>query len=562
MRSVQQLLRPGRHSDNDNIRARRALDEGPWTWPREGQARARAFHLTGREEPPGSRAGRALVLTVGDTQRSAWVLRADGTHAGADQADFAQSAKRAVERAHRLLAERTRLAWRPLPAASDVQLARLDTVFSTGAVHRTLPVEGDSLGLSTVLALASTLYGRPLPDDVVASAAVDSHGALGEVGRVREKVRTILECLPGVRRVIVAKRQVVSWQRAVDDLGAGALAVEGFDTVWQAVNRLLDPGTCLEETPEKHRPEILHALANTLQEGRSAVLTWAPVARAVEHMRTHWSLSTAERAEADLVLLVARRYAGDETPPSVDLNGVVDWVGGRHLMARLPLLAHLVQHHATYGLDMPEGLEELVAPLLDADAHPFAFKVRGAWARWLAADGQAAAALAIQRRLVEDLVAGSRDREASYGLAEWMRLAGALGDADAFDAAVAVEARLLRQGVLGDDGRMYLDCAATMGAGALGRVSEARERRARVASAAHVPNHGNVSSRAHRALRAALDEAGEPPPMRPADEALDRLRQGLIDGDTAIAALGIHAAVARRLLHRGGEPMLLRMFPS
>jgi hypothetical protein len=561
VKPVQQLLAPGRHSEEEKTRARQALKLGPWAWPTEGRGLARARHLAG-EPPTEAAAGRAIVLTVGDSQRSAWMLSTDGSRAHADHAALAQSAKRAVERAHRLLAERTRLAWRPLPAVSEVLLTRLDTVYTTGSVQRRLPVEGDSLGLSTVLALASTLYGQPVPADIVASAAVDAQGALGEVGRITDKVRTIRDCLPRVRRVVVAAGQVEAWKGAVLECAAGSLEIVGFKTAWAAVEALLDPVTSLEQTEEAHQPDVLHALANTLKEGRSAVLTWRPVARAVRHMRQCWRLSEDQRAEADLVLLVAQRYAGEVTPADVDIDTVIGWVGRRHIMARLPLLAHLVQHHATYGLDMPPALASLVEPMLDADVHPFAYKVRGAWARWLAADGQAAAALTIQRRIVEDLVQGMEETEASYGLAEWMRLAGALGDSAAFDAALALEARLDRQGALHDNSRMYLDWAAASGGGALGRVELARDRRRRVLAAAHVPNHRNVSSRTLRALRAALDESGEPPELTPTDDALDRLRQGRISVDDAIERLGIHGAVARRLVARGGVDMLLRLFPA
>jgi len=560
VRPVQDLLTPGRHSAEETSRARRALKLGPWAWPTGGPPLARARHIAG-PPPEQAASGRTIVLTVSDSQRSAWMLSTDGTQAGPDHADLAQSARRAVERAHRLLAGSTRLAWRPLPGVGDVRLTRLDTVYAAGAVQRMLPVEGDSLGLSTVLALASTLYGQPLPGDIVASAAVDVTGALGAVGRVPDKVKTIRQCLPGVRRVVVAASQLDAWEAAVLKHAAGALEVVGHDTAGAAVEALLDPVTSLEQTEETRRTEVLHALANTLKEGRSAVLSWRPVARAVRHMRQCWDLTTDQRAEADLVLLVAQRYAGEVTPEDVDLDAVITWVGGRHVMARLPLLAHLVQHHATYGLDMPPALATLVGDLLDADAYPFAYKVRGAWARWLAADGQAGAALAIQRRIVEDLEQGMLESEASYGLAEWMRLAGALGDAAAFDAALELEARLQRQGAVQGSSQMYLDWVAASGAGALDRLELARERRKAVLAATHVPNHRNVSSRTLRALRAALNESGEPPDLTDADEALDRLRQGQITIDEAISRLGIHGAIARRLVDRGGVDMLLGLFP-
>jgi len=561
VRPLQQLLAPGRLSGAETLRARLALAKGPWAWPREGGRLARARHLAGGERP-GASAGTALVLTAGDTQRSAWVLSADGTEPGSDEAALAQSARRAIERAHRLLAERTRLAWRPLPRLSEVHLTRLDTVYPTGAIHRTLPVEGDSLGLSTVLALASMLYGQPLPDDIVASAAVDDQGALGQVGRVEAKVRTVVECLPGVRRIIVAKEQAGEWKAAVETVAAGALEVVAFDTAWAAVEELLDPVASLESTQEGHQPEVLHALANTLKEGRSAVLTWRPVARAVRHMRACWTLTPDQRAEADLVLIVAQRYAREPRTDDVDLDALIDWVGRQHIMARLPLLAHLVQHHASYGCDVPPPLRALVEPLLDAEAHPFAYKVRGAWARWLAADGQAAAALALQRRIVRDLVQGMQDDEASYSLAEWMRLAGALGDAPSLEEAIELERRLQRQGSLSDNAQMYLDCAAAMGLAALGRLEAAHARRRAVSAASHVPNHDNISSRARRALRMALDEAGDPKGLTDADAALDLLRQGQLTVEAAIPRLGSHAAVAERLLERGGVEMVLRLFPG
>lgn len=561
MRPVQQLLAPGRLTDTERDRAERALALGPWVWPRGGSALARAEHLAGAKPAQGAE-GRAVVLTVGDRQRSTWVLCTDGNLPGPDQATLAQSAHRAIDRAHRLLAERTRLAWCPLPPRAVIHLTRLDSVHDAGSAHRPLPVEGDSLGLSTILALASMLYGQPVPPDVVASAAVDAEGALGKVGRINDKVRTIVECLPGIRRVVVARDQEDDWMAAVQKHAAGALEVVSFKNAWSAVEELLDPVTCLERTPEPHQREVLHALANTLRDGRSAVLEWAPVARAVRHMRASWTLTPDQRAEADLVLLVAQRYSREETPEDVDIDSVIEWVGQRHPMARLPLLAHLVQHHATYGLDIPPRLEALIRPLLDATIHPFAYKVRGAWARWLAADGQAAEALALQRRIAEDLVEGMHEDEVSYSLAEWMRLSGALGDAASFDAALSLEASLRRQGSLAESSRMYLDCYAAMGASALQRLAYAAERRRSVNAASHLPNHNAIASRTHRAIRMARNADGAPSGLTESDAALDRLRQDGISLEEALSQLGSYKAGARRLVQRGGVKMLLELFPG
>ena len=338
---------------------------------------------------------------------------------------------------------------------------------------------------------------------------------------------------------------------AVQKHAAGALEVVSFKNAWSAVEELLDPVTCLERTPEPHQREVLHALANTLRDGRSAVLEWAPVARAVRHMRASWTLTPDQRAEADLVLLVAQRYSREETPEDVDIDSVIEWVGQRHPMARLPLLAHLVQHHATYGLDIPPRLEALIRPLLDATIHPFAYKVRGAWARWLAADGQAAEALALQRRIAEDLVEGMHEDEVSYSLAEWMRLSGALGDAASFDAALSLEASLRRQGSLAESSRMYLDCYAAMGASALQRLAYAAERRRSVNAASHLPNHNAIASRTHRAIRMARNADGAPSGLTESDAALDRLRQDGISLEEALSQLrlqgrGTTARPARR----------------
>ncbi len=73
--------------------------------------------------------------------------------------------------------------------------------------HATIPVDGDSLGVSACVAYVSRWLDEAPRADVVAAAAVREDGALMPVGHLDEKVATLRRALPDVTTIVVAASQ-------------------------------------------------------------------------------------------------------------------------------------------------------------------------------------------------------------------------------------------------------------------------------------------------------------------------------------------------------------------
>jgi len=521
--------------------------------------RGGAQECAGQTTPPAP-VGSAIVLTAHTRQRSAWLLSfAEPTH-GLATGTLSADAERTIQRAHRLLSMHATLAWRDLAPPGARSLGHLDTVFGEASVVERRPVAGDSLGLSAVLALSSMLYDKSLPGDIACSAAIDDNGALAPVGRVAKKVATVVECLPGIRRLIVAKRQEGEWRRHAEPLG---LTVRGFRTVGDAISELLDPAGALADTPPKHQPEVLYGFTELLRGGRSKLLWWDPVGEAVRKISTSWELTEDQRAEMALVQLVADRYAQRPIPDTeAEITEIAAWIRRRPALNQPNLLAHLVQHHATYGLPLPHALEVTVSPMIAARDAPFAYRLRGAWGRWLASMDRSSEAYRVQRSVLEELHDARLGQECSYALTECLRLAGALGRRGDFEQLLGVETALRRVGALCAADRMYVDAYVAWGAALLGDLNQALARRQKVLAAAGLPNQRNLASRTLRVIRFmqnAQDVDGREG-LVAVDRALDELRCSRISSAEAFEVLGSTQAVARRL-HHGGVDHLHRFLP-
>ena len=103
-------------------------------------------------------------------------------------------------------------AWRGLLATLAGEGRSLPLDFTRGgfeapALARWDRIEGASLGVAACLAWLSRACGRPAPEHLAASAAVQSDGALTPVAHLREKLAALPFSAPAVTTVIVAADQ-------------------------------------------------------------------------------------------------------------------------------------------------------------------------------------------------------------------------------------------------------------------------------------------------------------------------------------------------------------------
>jgi hypothetical protein len=499
----------------------------------------------------------SVVLACSSAQRTAWRLQVGGS--GGDP--LVGTSRRAARLARDHVAKWTPLAWRQLPPLDAVRAERVDVSVPNGGTAQSLPLVGDSLGLSVVLALTSAWLGLPVPPGLVASAALEPDGSLGAVGAVAGKVGLVTALLPGVRRIAVASCQEQEWRVALDDAGRADLELVAVPTVAAAIARFFSAEEALEQVPRgRDRRRLVYGLSALLERGQGVLPDWGAVASAVDRILAAWDLSGEDRPRLELLALVARRYSGLPLPPAPvgrSLGDLVGDVARRSPLERAGHLAHLVEHCAALALPLPAELEDAVAPLLDADRHPHDFKVRGAHARWLA-PRDPVAALESQRARLAELRAARRLTDCSHSLTEALRLAGALGRGDAFAQLLDEEAALEELGGLSAVDRTFVNAAVAGGAALLGNRALSDGRWERLA-------HGEGPHRYLRswALRLRLlagvheGDAG----LLLGDHALlHAVFTGSKDVETAVAELRKGRPVAA-LLAQQGRDHLLRFFP-
>jgi hypothetical protein len=429
---------------------------------------------------------------------------------------------------------------------------RLFQQVEPGFTGQALPLDGPSMGLSALLAFASALYARPLQGRVLASAELEPEGGLRPVGGIEQKAMLLRELPPG--RILVALGQAEQWARALP-----GWTVRGFQAVEEVLHEELGPSERLRELSDEAAADGLLQLFLRAQEGRAGALCWEPIARATEQLRARPGLDRRAQGIGALVAMVASRYTQRCLEPSwEELHALADDLDP---LPQVEVLAHLVQERANRGEELPPALTARIGPLLDPLRSPHAWKLRGAFARWLALQDQIEPALQASRDLTQELFHAWRPADCSYALCEWMRLAGVLKRPEEFESALRMERRLSHFGLHNATNQPYLDLAAGTAAARLGRRDEAHRRLSPYCGSAARPELASVLvSRARRQM-AALEGRVEPcPGLSGAEAALDKLRRGCIDLERCLLALGPHEALGRRLA--SGDPQrLLLLYP-
>jgi len=425
-------------------------------------------------------------LTVEGRCGFAWILHSDASLT--PSAELGRSARASWDAAALALPRSVPLLWTSVNAAhaDEPRLQLVATHVEHGQAPRCSIVHGPSFGLAFFLLQASRVFRTPLPGDLVASAAITDDGRIDAVEGLPTKLAAARASLPGVRRVLVAASQVEDARAS-----AAPLDVIGVASASQALEHVFGDrlaGLLLAEGADaQRRQELAEWFFRFALVGRGELVDWSPVASAAAEALAQWpSLSEDQRFLLAFARGIAERHefnAGDLPVPSAA------WLRARPAPLRLQLLAHLVQQAADVGSPSPATL----APLLDVfrqpdidEGHPMAWRVEGARARLLAVTGHPEEALDRQRRLARAYFGSLLYTDVSFPLTEWFRLAGALHDREAFDAAEELRQRVLPLGAFGMHGSAYVELAWARAAWRLAARAE-DESLAVVASLAHQP---------------------------------------------------------------------------
>ena len=536
---IHELARwPGR---SDWGRVRDVLASGPWLWPLEGEALQRACQIAGGERPV-LRPGQALLVTVAAGSPALWQLSVGASDARPwlRVAEFGPQGKDAWHAAALAVPRALPLLWSSLKVVQQqrikaVHLCSLPLIDGQVAIVERV-VDGPSFGLAFVLALTSIVCRAPLPDDVIASAAVDASGQVGAVDGLVEKVQIVLRAAPGISRFLVARDQIEATAAAVasrmelsvEETAEGgrrlvatvakgeerALHLIPVDSAAEAVqvvfgnslaSLIVGAGTA------ENRQEMTRAFFRLALRGRGDLVDWMPVARAADLALGAWGCLDRDAVfRLEFARAVAGRHQGAEYRLDVPTP---EWLAAQPATLRIQVLSHLVQQSADFGRPsapsiLAIALEQI--PIL-RQASNEQLKLAGAVARLMAVTGRALEALQWQEELARIWADGFEEHECSYPLSEWFRLAGACLDPAAF--ARAMDFSLQHHEHLDSDGVPYVALARARATITLGiePIDSAVLTLRQLSSDASLSSHLRWSATRWlvRAARCAGDEAGD-----------------------------------------------------
>ena len=462
-----------------------ALALGPWCW---------SVHASGAPEMA---VGVVPAVTLRGGTVSLWALRAGkvpqswasmGLHAAALGAEALASWQAAVLALPRSLP----VLWRdlrelaqhpPLPVHLCTHLAE------PGIERRDRIVDGGSFGLAFLLHLASRVLSLPLPADLIASVAIDELGRTARVDGLYEKLDGIAILAPRISRVLVAASQH-------DEVRAsgGRLQIVPVRTAAQALEVVFGDalGIRLAEagSDDARRRELVDAFFRLALVGRGAAVDWSPVERGARIALRDWPPAFDDRYRLQFAAGVAARH--ERNAGEIAVPGSA-WLDAQPAPIRVGVLTHLVQQCADTGTPSPDQIEPYAVTQVPKDlgsAFVPQLQLAGALARLWAVTGRPAEALEMQQRVARAFVATFEDGQVSFQLSEWFRLAGALGDTEAFERAEAFCTRLDATGGLSAAGAPYVKLAQARARIELGRTdAETRDRLDALSRDLGVPAH-------------------------------------------------------------------------
>ncbi len=476
---IELLYRPN-ISVSSRAPLKRMLRAGPWCWPPpdDTHAAAMARTVSGLETPP-TVPGQAPLLTVCDKTGvpSLWIML-DDEHPLASRSlgalEFGKGARKAWDHAAAALPRSLPLLWAPMKQARAMSFVALRLASLAGSRAIRLPdtrLDGASFGLSFVLALASLVFKRPVPEDLVASGQVTPTGAVKAVDGIGAKVEVVVRRTRRVRRFLVAPDNL---REARSAARGGPLEIVPVRSAAEAVEVAFgnDLGQLLvnQGRDEAQREELCGSFYRLALSGRDAALDWTPVMRAAGLALESWEadLTEAQRSQLLFAHAVAARHEGAAGADALPDRA---WIDLAPADLRIKIVANFVQEATDKGTLSPRVAEDLAREHLvegrDAFAHHLG--LLGALGRLLAITGKTEEAL----RLQEQAAQGFFDRLAyasiSFPLSEWYRLAGALGDPAAFERAEALFAKVEQLEGFDDSGMPYVRLARARGQALLGR---------------------------------------------------------------------------------------------
>jgi len=352
-----------------------------------------------------------------------------------------------------------------------IVLTRLATTIRDGAVDSRSGVDGPSIGLALLLSMASSATGLLLPSDLLATAEVTVRGEVLAVGGLERKLAGLARMAPGIRRVVIARDQEVGEVPDGLELVRVSTGRQALQEVFQE-SEVVDALVAAGQDPSR-REAVLRDFFFASMRGRTEMVRWRSRRRAALAALENWpDLDPDESNQLRLAVAVASRFDDREVSP-VELPDP-QWVLDQPPARKGAILAQLVQQANDTGVPSLAQVDELLSHVTEAEwtvpSSPF-LRLRGARARLWATRTRELA----ERALVEQEAAARafldllQPAETTYGLSEWFRLAGLLGDREAFERALAYETVVTEQGGMAQGGGTFVSLNTAWARVCLGR---------------------------------------------------------------------------------------------
>jgi len=459
---------------------RRRLTLAPWCWPPEENRFAweRAVDVAGGI--PALPVGSAPLLTVSPTAVTLWVLhRCHRRPALHGARVLGAEAERQWLDAATALPNVLPILWSSVLEARDTELSAFEVISkirggSAGVACLPAAIEGRSFGVSFLLALASKVLGQELPADLVASAAIDSHGRVSPVDEIRDKVSLVLQRAPRIECFLVHSDNEKEATTAALGSRLRIVPIEtGIEAIEAAFGNDLREKLVALGNNANRRAELVEAFFRLALSGRSQVIDWTPVEQAAALALDAWCDLDADQQQR---LEFARAVASRNERNDGDLK-MPDGAWRARLPApiRIRVLANLAEQAAETGSPEPAEVEAAAAEYLEVTQHE-AFiphlELRAAVGRLLSVTGRLESALRQVHQSTAGLVERDAFQVATRPLADMFRIAGLLSEPEAFAAAEELRDDIRAHVALEWSESSHVDLSRARAMILLGRVPE------------------------------------------------------------------------------------------
>lgn len=424
-----------RHHDSNLREAAALLGKGPWFWPgdRDWEALEVAQRATNIEMKPDFGEGAVgripLVAYKEKKDGSLWLVDLSVTSSGSDYCEFLDEAKQVWMDAISAVPSSIPVLWKSLENVSEQKIFAQKVANFRGVSV----LDGRSFGLAFGLALVSKLLEVPLPVTWMASADIDEKGRVGEVDALEEKIDTIWNYAPRVRRLLVAKEQ----EEKAERYSAGRIDIVGVNTLTEAVNEVFDdlPRRLVELGEEQgDREDLVKQIFDLCLTRRDAIRDWSPVGGAARLARKGWAgLRDADIEKLTIAEAVSLRHEDNSGEIQLPLGG---WFDTLSKPKQVEVAAHIVQQSTDTGTPEEWAALKFAKSYLVSGNEAFEphLKLMGAMGRLYFIVGQLEESLEMQKEALEQWIERRKSDEVSYPLSFAYTVVGAMGDGDEYEA--------------------------------------------------------------------------------------------------------------------------------